>query len=106
MGDNQEAKAIHRVFGNSPNTYVNNTKSYIGHTMGAAGAIELAGNLPSFQDKTVHPTINLENSDPECMLTNLVKNQPQQIKKADIILNNSFGMLGINSVVIVKRFEK
>lgn len=106
VGDNQEAKAILRVFGNSPKTYINNTKSYIGHTMGAAGAIELAGNLPSFRDKTVHPTINLENPDPEYMLTNLVKNQPQQIKKADIILNNSFGMLGINSVVIVKRFEK
>ena len=38
---------MQQVFGESKNTKVNNTKSFIGHSMGAAGAIELAGNLPS-----------------------------------------------------------
>jgi 3-oxoacyl-[acyl-carrier-protein] synthase II len=84
---------------------LNNTKSFIGHAMGAAGALELAGNLPSFEDHIVHPTINLDHPDPECHLNNLVTNEPKRIDKVDYILNNSFGMLGINSVVIIKRFE-
>jgi 3-oxoacyl-[acyl-carrier-protein] synthase II len=74
------------------------------HAMGAAGILELAGNLPAFQDKIVHPTINVDELDPECALPNLVLNQPRAVDKVDVILNNSFGMVGINSVLIVKRY--
>ena len=104
-GDPVECEAIREVFGEYPHAYMNNTKSFIGHAMGAAGALELAGNLPSFEDYIVHPTINLDHLDPECNLSNLVINEPKRIDKVDYILNNSFGMLGINSVIIVKRFE-
>jgi len=103
-GDKAECKAIKEVFGNNSNTYINNTKSYIGHTMGAAGALELVGNLPSFEDHIVHQTINIDNLDPECDLKNLIINEPRKVDKVDYILNNSFGMVGINSVTIVKRF--
>ncbi len=106
LGDIEECRAIRNVFGDSPNTFINNTKSFIGHAMGAAGVLELAGNLPSFEDKIVHPTINIDDFDPECELKNLVINVPKEVEKVDYILNNSFGMLGINSVVIVKKFEK
>jgi 3-oxoacyl-[acyl-carrier-protein] synthase II len=102
-GDIQECEALRRVFGKSDNTLVNNTKSYIGHAMGAAGSLELAGNLPSFEDGVCHPTINVENLDPECELNGLVLNQPREKKSVDYILNNSFGMLGINSAVIIKK---
>ena len=105
-GDAAECKAIREVFGNHINAYINNTKSYIGHTMGAAAALELAGNLPSFQDHMVHPTINIDQLDPECSFENLVINEPREIDTVNYILNNSFGMLGINSVVIIKRFEE
>jgi 3-oxoacyl-[acyl-carrier-protein] synthase II len=74
--------------------------------MGAAGALELAGNLPSFSDGLVHPTINCENLDPECNLPGLVTGTAVKRDKIEVIVNNSFGMLGINSVVVVKRFEK
>jgi 3-oxoacyl-[acyl-carrier-protein] synthase II len=104
-GDTVECQAIGAVFGEHPHAYINNTKSFIGHAMGAAGALELAGNLPSFKDYIVHPTINLDHLDPECHLNNLVINEPKKIDKVDYIFNNSFGMLGINSIVIVKRFE-
>lgn len=105
QGDIQECEAIRAVFGEGcPDTYINNTKSYIGHCMGAAGALELAGNLPSFDDLVVHPTINVENLDPLCDVPGLVLNQPKKVGKVDAILNNSFGMLGINSTLIVKRF--
>lgn len=105
MGDIQEIKAIREVFGSCPTTYINNTKSYIGHCMGAAGALELAGNLPSFQDNIIHPTINIEELDPECDLPNLVINEPRKVDAVKVILNNSFGMLGVNSALIVKKFE-
>jgi 3-oxoacyl-[acyl-carrier-protein] synthase II len=105
-GDPVECQAIAAVFGEHPHAHINNTKSFIGHAMGAAGALELAGNLPSFEDHVVHPTINLNHLDPECHLNNLVINEPKKIDKVDYIFNNSFGMLGINSVVIVKRFEE
>lgn len=102
-GDVQECLALRRVFGNSTRTRFNNTKSFIGHAMGAAGALELAGNLPAFQDRVCHPTINLEYPDPECFLPGLVAQQPQELPKVEVVLNNAFGMLGINSVVIVRR---
>lgn len=105
QGDIEECKAIRDVFGNSPATYINNTKSLIGHAMGAAGVLELAGNLPSFEDNMVHPTINLDDLDPECDLPNIVANKPVKLDNINAILNNSFGMVGINSVVIIKKCE-
>jgi len=105
LGDVQECEAIRAVFGvGCPDTYINNTKSFIGHCMGAAGALELAGNLPSFDDLVVHPTINVDDLDPACALPGLVLNVPAKASRIDTILNNSFGMLGINSTLIVKRF--
>ena len=105
MGDIQECKAIKEIFGHCAATYVNNTKSFIGHCMGAAGALELAGNLPSFHDNIIHPTINVDELDEECALPNLVINEPLKVDAVKVILNNSFGMLGINSALIVKKFE-
>ena len=102
-GDVQECQAVRRVFGESPRVRVNNAKSFIGHSMGAAGALELAGNLPSFVDRASHATINVDELDPECELAGLVINEPREVSQVNAILNNSFGMLGINSVVIVKR---
>lgn len=104
QGDIEECKAIREVFVDCSKTWTNNTKSLIGHAMGAAGVLELAGNLPSFADNMVHPTINLENPDPECELPGLVAGTPREIECIDAMLNNSFGMVGINSVIIIKRF--
>jgi 3-oxoacyl-[acyl-carrier-protein] synthase II len=104
-GDSQEADALRRVFGagGGGRTLLNNTKSFIGHAMGAAGALELAGNLPAFDDGVCHATINLDRLDQQCTVPGLVANQPREMGRVRTILNNSFGMLGINSVVIVRR---
>ncbi len=105
QGDIQECVAIAEVFkGRSSPPHINNTKGFIGHTMGAAGALELAGNLPSFDDLIIHPTINVDNLDHQCNIPGLVINQPKKATRVDVILNNSFGMLGINSALIIKRF--
>jgi 3-oxoacyl-[acyl-carrier-protein] synthase II len=102
-GDVQECTALRKVFGEEPQTSFNNAKSFIGHAMGAAGALELGGNLPAFGDGVCHHTMNVDALDPECALGGLVTREPRERKSVGVILNNSSGMLGINSVLIVQR---
>jgi len=104
QGDIEESAALRKAFGDESRPVINNTKSFIGHAMGAAGALELLGNLPAFDDGIAHATINLDRPDPECALSQIVANEPLDLGNVDCILNNSFGMLGINSVVIVKNY--
>ncbi len=63
QGDIEESTAIRDVFGDEGHVAINNTKSFIGHAMGAAGALELLGNLPAFEDGIAHATINLDRMD-------------------------------------------
>lgn len=106
LGDAQECLAIKRITDSAnKKPYVNNTKGFIGHAMGAAGALELAGNLPSFNDNIVHPCMNIDNLDPECAMDNLVQSSPLKAPDGiNTILNMSFGMVGINSVLIVRKY--
>lgn len=104
-GDVAEAKAVRAAFVESERTYVNFTKGHIGHTMGAAGALELAGNIPALTDHQVHPGVGVRELDPECAIPNLVLHQPKKLADVRTILNNSFGMLGINSAVIVQKYQ-
>jgi 3-oxoacyl-[acyl-carrier-protein] synthase II len=105
QGDIAECAAIREVFAHCPTTFINNTKSIIGHAMGAAGVLELAGNLPAFTDGIIHPAINIERLDPECALDNLVINTARRGVPVTAILNNSFGMMGINSTLIVRKYD-
>lgn len=104
-GDVNETKAVREAFKDSNKTFVNFTKGHIGHAMGAAGALELAGNIPSLVDGIVHPGMNCTDLDPECEVPNLVLNEPKLVGNVNYILNNSFGMLGINSALIVKKYS-
>ncbi len=104
LGDIQECKAIREVFNHSDNTLINATKGFIGHCMGAAGALELAGNIPSFTDNMVHGCRNIEELDPECQIKGLVQ-KGNVDKEVNFILNNSFGMLGINSAIIIAKYN-
>lgn len=103
-GDISESQAVRMALVESTRTSVNYTKGHIGHCMGAAGSLELAGNIPSLWDGLVHPGMNLMELDPECVVPGLVHEAPLK-KEVKVILNNSFGMLGINSALIVKKFE-
>jgi len=102
-GDVQECAALRQVFSESDRTCFNNAKSFIGHAMGAAGALELTGNLPAFEDGVCHATINVDRLDPDCALNNLVYGDAREVGNVRYILNNSFGMLGINSAVIIRK---
>lgn len=104
-GDISESRAVRDAFIDSDRTYVNFTKGHIGHCMGAAGALELAGNIPSLVDNTIHPGMNVTELDPDCAIPNLVFESSVKLPQVNFILNNSFGMLGINSALIVKRYS-
>ncbi len=102
-GDIQEAKAVRKVFENAPNTFINATKGFLGHAMGAASVIEIAANIPSFDDEMIHCSANVEDLDPECELKNFVFKDHKEKKDIQYILKNSFGMMGINSTIILKK---
>lgn len=105
QGDIQECEAVEKLFGEHSNVHINATKGFIGHAMGAAGALELAGNIPSFTDGYIHPCKKIANLDPKCAVSRLV-NGEKISHDVKIILNNSFGMLGINSTLIVQKFKE
>ena len=64
---------------------------------------EFRGSLLAGRSGVVHPTINVDDLDPECAVRNLVANEPRDVGRVETILNMSFGMLGINSAVVVGR---
>jgi len=71
--------------------------------VGAAGALERAGNVASLDDGVVHPTIDVDELDRGCEVPGRGRNERREGAPIDAILNNSFGMLGINSALIVTK---
>ncbi len=104
LNDLTETKAIKNLFGeHSKKIVVNSTKSMLGHSLGAAGAIEFVVTCLSVYHQKVHPTINLENPDPELDLDYCAEGaRALPIRAA---LSNSLGFGGHNTCLCVKRWE-
>jgi 3-oxoacyl-[acyl-carrier-protein] synthase II len=103
LNDMVETKAIKAVFqDHSRHLMVSSTKSMVGHSVGAAGAIEAIFSLCAVRDGVVPPTINYETPDPECDLDYV----PNSARKArvDVVLSNSFGFGGSNASLVFRRF--
>jgi 3-oxoacyl-[acyl-carrier-protein] synthase II len=104
LGDISETMAIKTVFGERAYKIpINSSKSIFGHLLGAAGAAELAVTILELHKGMLHPTINLDNPDPQCDL-DYVPNKP---RPADIrcAISNSFGFGGHNTTLAVRRWE-
>jgi 3-oxoacyl-[acyl-carrier-protein] synthase II len=101
QGDQEEAEAIAEVFGSG--VPVSSLKGYIGHTLGASGAVELAASLRMMQQSVVYPTRNLENVSPDCAGIDHVVH-PRQ-KEITTVLKNGFAFGGINAAVVCKKVE-
>ena len=96
--------AIKRAFGEKAyKTPVSSTKSMIGHTLGAAGAIEALICLLAMRDGKLPPTINYETPDPECDL-DYIPNAARDAK-VDMAMSNSYGLGGHNVSLILKKGE-
>jgi 3-oxoacyl-[acyl-carrier-protein] synthase II len=102
-GDVAECQAIAKVFGEHARKglMVSSTKSMIGHLLGGAGGAEAVVTALSLARGVLHPTINVEEQDPECAL-DVIPNQAREVR-VDAALSNSFGFGGTNAVLLFKR---
>jgi 3-oxoacyl-[acyl-carrier-protein] synthase II len=99
FNDGAEAQAFHRVFGAGP-TKLSSTKAALGHTLGAAGAIEAVLSLLALQTGQLPPQINLQ--DPEPLVADaLVKDQESMALKSVMSVNLGFG--GSNAAVLFQK---
>jgi len=105
IGDEVEIKGLRQIFKSRVNKLaVNATKSLIGHTLGAAGAIGTIVSTLSLQSGLIHPTVNYDNPDPECALPGIVsKVQERRIRVA---LLNAFGFGSNNAVLVLKKISR
>ncbi len=103
--DLAETRAIKRVFGaDAYKIPVSSQKSMIGHSIGAAGAIEFAVTALSLYHQAITPTINYEYPDPECDL-DYVPNEARRVQTLEAALTNSFGFGGHNCCLVLERHD-
>ncbi|MGD8398770.1 MAG: beta-ketoacyl-ACP synthase II [Anaerolineae bacterium] len=103
-GDPVETLAVKKVFGQGAyQVPISSTKSMIGHALGGAGAIEAMACVQSINHNIIHPTINLEQPDPECDLDYV----PNVAREAEVrtTMSNSFGLGGQNASLILRSFD-
>jgi 3-oxoacyl-[acyl-carrier-protein] synthase II len=103
LNDATETKAIKKALGeHAYKVAVTGTKSMLGHTMGAAGALSALAAALALHEGVIPPTINQERPDPECDL-DYVPNQARRAK-VNVALVNAFGFGGQNVVLAMKRY--
>lgn len=99
QGDKEEAGAIRELLGGS--VPVSSLKGYIGHTLGASGAIELIASLLMMEKGVIYPTLNLDNISPDCEGINHITKPVK--KEINTILKNCFAFGGINAALVCKK---
>ena len=100
-GDKSELLAIKTIFGESVGRItITANKSMLGHTLGAAGAIEAIVSLLTIRDGCIPPTINLTDPDPEAAGLDLTPNVAST-RQVRVVLSNSFGFGGQNTALIL-----
>ncbi|HAK40572.1 MAG TPA: beta-ketoacyl-ACP synthase II [Synergistales bacterium] len=105
LNDTMESSAINRAFGeHAGKTLVHSTKSMIGHTLGAAGALESIAAIQAIVEGVVHPTANCFNPDPECPINVVPDGKPIQREISRVLVNN-FGFGGHNGVVAIEKYR-
>ena len=105
LNDKFETMSIKTVFGESALTIpISSSKSMLGHTLGAAGAIESAATILSLRDQRIHMTRNIEVPDPDCDLDYV----PEGARDVDMeyAMSNSLGFGGHNSALLFRRYHE
>jgi 3-oxoacyl-[acyl-carrier-protein] synthase II len=105
-GDPRELEAIKTLFGErAGQVSVTANKSMLGHTLGAAGAIEAVSTIMSLRTGLIPPTINLEDPDPAAEGLDLTPNKVRR-REIDVAVSNSFGFGGQNSALVIRRWTE
>ena len=104
LNDAVESRSIKSLFGDyAYKIPVSSTKSMIGHSLGAAGALESVACIMPITDGVIHPTINYEFPDPDCDL-DYVPNVAREVE-VRVVLSNAFGFGGQNACLVFKKCE-
>lgn len=102
QGDIAETQATRSVFNRK--IPISTIKSYTGHTLGACGAIEAILSIKMLENNWFCPTLNLNEIDENCGELDYIKNEGRKID-TNIIMTNNFAFGGINTSLIIKKFE-
>ena len=98
VGDMIELSAVEKLFGSNENLFMSSNKSAIGHLLGAAGAVEAVFSLKSLENKTLPPTLNLDNPGTTTKI-NLIPHESIS-EPIENLISNSFGFWGTNASLI------
>lgn len=101
-GDIAETQATYAVFQRPVS--ISSTKSYIGHTLGACGAIEAAMTILSMNEGWFHPNLNFTSPDPECASLDYLTGDGKRID-TDYVMSNNFAFGGVNTSLIFKKVK-
>lgn len=101
QGDIAETLATAALFGRVP---LSSQKSYLGHTLGACGALESWFSIEMMRDNWFAPTLNLDNIDPRCGQLDYIRHAAREIH-TDYVMNNNFAFGGVNTSLIFKRWR-
>ena len=104
-GDKAELQAIRTIFGDhASGVSITANKSMLGHTLGAAGAIEAIVTILTIREGCVPPTLNLEDPDDEAAGLDLVAGTAAR-REVRAAISNSFGFGGQNTALVFRRFD-
>lgn len=101
QGDIAESHATNELFGDK--VAISSLKSYLGHTLGACGALESFLSIMMMKDREFFPNLNLNEVDKECAKLNYLRDICEI--KTDFVMNNNFAFGGVNTSLIFKNYE-
>ncbi|MGY6269625.1 beta-ketoacyl-ACP synthase [Achromobacter denitrificans] len=101
QGDIAETQATHALFGGR--MPISSQKSYLGHTLGACGALESWFSIAMLNSDWYAPTLNLDNVDPRCGELDYLRGEGRQMRN-EYVMNNNFAFGGINTSLIFRRW--
>ncbi len=101
VGDIAESQATHAVFGNR--IPVSSLKSFLGHTLGACGALEAWISIEMMREGWFAPTLNLDSVDPRCGELDYIRGEGRAIQ-AEHVMSNNFAFGGVNTSLIFRRW--
>jgi 3-oxoacyl-[acyl-carrier-protein] synthase II len=101
-GDIAESRATAAVFGSRMS--MSSQKSYLGHTLGACGALEAWFSIEMMNGGWFAPTVNLDNVDPRCGELDYITGDGRELQ-AEYVLSNNFAFGGVNTSLLFKRWS-
>lgn len=102
QGDIAETQATEALFGSR--MPISSQKSYLGHTLGACGALESWFSIEMMNSGWFAPTLNLDHIDPRCGRLDYIRGQGREID-TDYVMNNNFAFGGVNTSLVFKRWR-